>query len=60
MFPIKTTVHDDGTIVTLYEGAPCDDASFCLEAQGPADGVLKPLFDPIIEMMSKEKEDGEA
>lgn len=57
MFPSKTTIHDDGTVVTLYEGAPCDDARFRLEARGPIGGVLKPLFDPIIEMMQKEEED---
>lgn len=55
MFPVKTTVHDDGTIVTLYEGAPCDDAAFRLDMRGPVDGVLKPLIDPIMRIMHEQE-----
>ena len=56
MFPAKTTIHDDGTIVTLYEGAPCDDAAFQLDMRGPVDGILKPYFDPITRMIHEKAE----
>lgn len=39
-----TTIHDDGTVVSLYSTP----TSYSIEMYGPVDGILKPLFDPII------------